>query len=209
MAKFKDLTGRTFGKLTVKERAEDYLSSSGRRRSRWLCNCECGNTAIVLSENLISGRSTSCGCYKADINRKKFGTHLESHGKLYGVWCGMKSRCYNPNSTYFKRYGGRGIEMHDDWKDNYQSFRSWALENGYKEGLSIDRINNDEGYYPSNCQWVDSVAQANNRSTNRLFTMNGETHNLTEWAKLSGINYKTLYNRIFTAGWDFERAITT
>ena len=99
--------------------------------------------------------------------------------------------------------------MHGDWKDNYQSFRSWALENGYKEGLSIDRINNDEGYYPSNCQWVDSVAQANNRSTNRLFTMNGKTHNLAEWAKLSGINYKTLHNRIFTAGWDFERAITT
>lgn len=209
MPTINDLTGMTFGRLTVRSRTSDQVSPSGRHRTKWICECSCGNTVSVLAENLNSGRTTSCGCYRADKNRDKFGTHLDTHSKLYGVWCSMKARCYNPNSTYYKRYGGRGIGICSEWKDSYETFRTWAISSGYHDGVSIDRIENDSGYSPSNCRWVGSVAQANNRSSNKIFTYNGETHNLSEWAKLRGINYKTLHNRIFAAGWDFERAITT
>lgn len=209
MPTLSNLTGKTFGRLKVLSRAEDQVSPSGRHHTMWLCKCSCGNQITALTDNLKSGKTTSCGCYKADKNREKFGSHLDTHSKLYGVWCGIKARCYNPNSTHYKRYGGRGIGMCKEWKSCYETFRNWAINSGYRDGVSIDRIQNDFGYSPSNCRWVDRVTQANNRSSNKLFTMDGETHNLSEWAKLSGINYKTLHNRIFTAGWDFEKAIKT
>lgn len=209
MPELNNLSGMAFGRLKVRSRADDQILPSGRHRVMWLCDCSCGNQIAVLADNLKRGKTTSCGCYRADMNRERFGTYLDTNSKLYNVWCGIKFRCYNPNSAYYGRYGGRGIVMCDEWENSYESFRAWAINSGYRDGVSIDRINNDLGYLPSNCRWVDSVAQANNRSSNKMFTMNNETHNLSEWAKLSGINYKTLHYRIFTAGWDFEKAVTT
>lgn len=120
----------------------------------------------------------------------------------------MKSRCLNPNTERYKDYGGRGITICDDWVDSFESFRDWAFENGYDETLTIDRIDVDGNYEPGNCRWITGVAQANNRRSNVVFTYNGETHNVTEWAAIVGIKPKTLFARL-ASGWSFEEAITT
>lgn len=135
-------------------------------------------------------------------------THGDSTSKLYGVWCSMKNRCNNPNNKEYSYYGGRGIRVDKAWNDSYEIFRDWAYTNGYTEHLSLDRIDNNKNYEPDNCRWVGSVAQANNRRSNRVYTYNGETHNLTEWAHIVGIDPRKVFCRIYL-GWDFEKAITT
>lgn len=195
-----------FGKLTVAGRGEDRVSSSGRRRVMWDCVCDCGNVVTVNPDNLHSGRQRSCGCLQREEAGARLRTHGESKTKLYGIWSSMKARCYNKNTVAYKDYGGRGIEMCDEWKHDYDAFRKWALENGYRDDASIDRVDNDLGYSPENCEWVTGVAQANNRRSNRVYTVDGETHNLTEWAHIKGINPKTLFNRVYT-GVPFDEAI--
>lgn len=207
MPKLNDLTGQTFGLLKVVERAEDYVQPNGRHRPGWKCQCECGKTAMVLGENLTSGRSRSCGCYQKEYMSAHKSTHRETNTKLYGVWCSMKSRCYNPNVKYFKDYGGRGITVCQEWRESYESFRDWALSHGYKDGLSIDRIENDSGYSPGNCRWVTRAVQSNNRRSNNMLTLNGETHSISEWAKLLNVNSRRLYNRYYS-GWDAEKILT-
>ena len=147
----------------------------------------------------------SCGCLTKEARRAR-KTHGDSESRLYAIWSAMKSRCENPHSKYYDRYGGRGIIVCKEWNQSYEAFKSWSLQNGYSEKLSIDRIDNDGNYDPTNCRWVTGVAQANNRSSNRTYTYNGETHNLTQWAKLLGINPKTVFTRIYS-GWSFERAL--
>lgn len=197
MSKLIDLTGNRYGRLIVVGRAEDRIQSNGRHRVFWKCHCDCGKDIEVLGDNLKQGRTTSCGCYSAELISKLRSTHRETKTKLYGVWCAIKTRCYNPHSTYYNRYGGRGVYMCDEWKNDFTAFRDWAHKNGYNEGLSIDRIDNDRGYFPDNCRWVDAKTQANNRSSNRVLTLDGVSHNVTEWARMLDINPKTLFNRVY------------
>lgn len=204
----KDLTGMVFGRLTVLERADDHVQESGRRRVRWRCRCSCGNEAIVGTDSLTSGSTISCGCYHMERIQESNSIHHESKTPLYAVWCGMKARCYNKNSQFYSYYGGRGISICDEWNNSYVAFRDWALSNGYSKDLSIDRIDVDGNYCPENCRWIDCVAQANNRRSNRYFTFNDETHTLMEWSDILGINYHKLHRRI-SSGWSFERAIST
>lgn len=107
----------------------------------------------------------------------------------------MRKRCYNPAATNYKRYGGRGITVCDEWQ-KYVNFRKWALENGYDDSKSIDRIDNNKGYEPNNCRWTDATGQANNRTTNAIYEYNGEKHTLSEWARIYGIKYKFLHKKI-------------
>ena len=120
---------------------------------------------------------------------KSLGTGY-SYEKLYGVWKGMRQRCYRENSKHYKDYGGRGITVCDEWRGSYLSFRGWALENGYRFGLTIDRRDNDKGYYPDNCHWITHKQQQFNKRDNRLIVINGITKTATEWALCSGINPK-------------------
>ena len=115
--------------------------------------------------------------------------------KIYKVWSGIKQRCFNPNSNRYKNYGGRGISICDEWKNSFETFCKWALENGYKEGLSIDRIDHEKKYEPSNCRWTDEITQQNNRTNNTLYEYEGETHTLTEWSRIKGIKPKTFCTR--------------
>lgn len=193
----KDLTGQKFNMLTV-------LSLDSRDPVYWKCRCDCGGITRVQTSNLKRGRVKSCGC----LSRKGNPTHHLRHTKLYSKYAGILRRCYNKNEKCYKNYGGRGISVCDEWLSSFVSFYEWAINNGYQEGLSIDRIDNNGDYCPENCRWVDNKTQANNRRSNRLYTMNGETKNLSQWCKQYGMEYTVVRNRIVKHGWPFEEAIT-
>ena len=127
--------------------------------------------------------------------------------RLYRIWLNMRNRCNNSRDHHYNRYGGRGIKICKEW-DDFEKFENWAIDHGYNENLSLDRINNDDGYYPGNCRWVNATVQANNRRSSVYYTFNGETHTLAEWARIKGISYKNLTNRIYR-GVSFETALNT
>lgn len=183
-----DLTGKRFGRLLVI--GFDHTGEKGH--SYWNCECDCGEKAIVRRDQLLSGHTTSCGCYVSDVNRDRCTKHGLSNERLYDIWRAMKHRCKN---TEISRYGGRGIEVCDEWND-FKAFYDWSIHNGYKPNLSIDRINNDGNYSPENCRWADNVTQGNNRCTNRYVEYNGFRHTISEWSRLFGVHRETLRYRI-------------
>ncbi|MCK4384678.1 MAG: hypothetical protein KAW52_00300 [candidate division Zixibacteria bacterium] len=144
-----DLRKKRFGRLIVlrdsKKRCKGYVI--------WICVCDCGNIHEVISNNLISGRTKSCGCFKREEIIKRLWKHGENKTRLYGIWQAMKNRCFRKNNQNYKNYGGRGIKVCSSWH-NYMPFRNWAFSHGYQEELVIDRINDDGNYEPSNCQWL-------------------------------------------------------
>ena len=196
------MVNKRFGRLTVIKRVEDYVTKSGGRHARYLCACDCGVQKEVMKEYLTSGRVRSCGCLRKENGNP---THMEIHTRLYTIWGNMCNRCSNPNNPAWERYGGRGISVCDEWK-KYEGFRDWAYANGYDDTLTIDRINNDCGYEPSNCRWTDTITQANNKRNNNLITYRGETKTLAEWARKLGISYKVLHHRVVGLGWEIDRA---
>lgn len=163
MSKIKDLTNQKFGRLTVIK----YYGSNKNSRALWLCKCDCGNEKVVIGNSLLCKLTFSCGCYNKEAASKRRIKHSMSYSKLYKVWQGMKTRCYNPKFMYYCNYGGRGITICDEWLNDFKAFYDWAINNGYKEGLTIDRINNDGNYEPSNCRWITRAEQnRNQRKTN-------------------------------------------
>lgn len=199
--RYKELTGQRFGYWTVLFKAEK--SDNG---AYWHCRCDCGTEKDVKGTLLQSGESLSCGCYNREMSHQN-AKHGMSRTRIYGIWQGMKDRCYNPNNDKYYLYGGRGIRVCEQWlgEHGFEHFYEWAIQNGYKEDLTIDRYPNKDGNYePSNCRWADVFQQANNLSTNRLITYNGETHTLAEWSRIKGINRNTLNYRT-RIGWDINR----
>jgi len=139
------------------------------KKGEWwyvLCDCECGRQKEIFLNNVLDGKTKSCGCLSGRIHKGK-----ERHGgckdykktRLYGIWHGMKSRCKNPNHNSYENYGGRGIKLCDEWTDDFISFEAWAVENGYTDDLTIDRIDNDGDYTPDNCKWSTRMEQQQNR----------------------------------------------
>lgn len=153
-----NLTGQRFGRLVVIRQAPTV-----KRRAQWLCKCDCGTEKVIPAGALQRGHTQSCGCLRRDVAREKATTiGGYSTEKLHGVWNTMKQRCRNPKSRDYAYYGLRGIKVCDAWLD-YLQFRSWALANGYKEGLTIDRINPDGNYEANNCRWISIQEQQKNR----------------------------------------------
>ena len=189
--RFKDLTGERFGRLTV-------LNFNGKDKHShniWLCKCDCGNLKLVSTGDLTNGKTQSCGCWANELTVKRNTTHGDTHTHLYGIYRKMLWRCYNKNANHYDLYGGKGIVVCDEWKTSYEAFRDWALSNGYKKSLTIDRINVDGNYCPENCRWVSRKLQTQNRHNTIFLTLNGVKKPLSEWVKIYGVKYTTAYYR--------------
>jgi hypothetical protein len=202
MGKLIDLTGRTFERLTVIRRA---APKQNTKAVYWDCECRCGNTITVVSADLRSGHTKSCGCYNSDVitarniagTKHGYGTH-----PLYNVWKNMKERCYNPETHNYNRYGGRGITVCDEWRNNLTAFVQWSEANGYRRGLEIDRIDGSKGYSPENCRWITRKANQNNKDNNITITIDGMTRTQAEWADIAGISQGAIYQHKRRFGWD-------
>mgnify|MGYP003298328344 CR=1 FL=1 len=207
--KVRDLTGQRFGKLVAVE-----IAGQDRHKNViWRCKCDCGNTHDVVSRALVSGGATSCGCLETGKFRNKHGQehHGGSDERLYRVWGCMLNRCYDENRKEFKNYGGRGIKVCNKWRESYAAFRDWALANGYNPELpgsecSIDRIDVDGNYEPSNCRWIPMAEQSANTRAVRHLEYRGKTITLREASEIGGITTGTICNRL-KRGWSVERAI--
>lgn len=195
----KDLTGMTFGRWTVIERAPDQVSPCGYRNIMWRCRCDCGTEKNVRGKILTNGSSKSCGCLQKELVGQRARKHGGFGTKLYTIWNSMRQRCNNPRHHAYKNYGGRGIKICSEW-DNYESFREWALLSGYNENAprgecTLDRIDVDKGYNPTNCRWANMREQSNNQRNSIVITNNGQTHPLTVWAEILGTPYQTLWKQ--------------
>lgn len=197
-----DLTNKKIGRWKVlKEGTRDK-----NNHLRWLCKCECGVIKEVAGSSLRQGKSNSCGCLKSNLQSERNFKHGESDTRLYKIWGGIKSRVLNENDTSFEYYGGRGITICDEWIE-FIPFRDWSLTNGYNDELSIDRIDVDGNYEPSNCRWISMEKQMSNMTTNNLITYNGKTKTLTEWSHSLGIKRSTLSHRINHQGMSIQEVI--
>jgi hypothetical protein len=175
--------------------------------ARWLCECSCGGTTIAFTGNLRRGHTQSCGCLQMERTGNANRRHGESKQRISRIWSSMKARCTNPTVKCYPRYGGRGIKVCEEW-DSYENFRDWALLNGYKDGLTVDRINNDGDYEPGNCRWTTKKEQSNNMRSNVRISFGGEEMTVAQWSRKMGFKDKTLHWRL-KSGWSIEKAITT
>ena len=184
-----NLKGLKFGRLKVISKAEKDKCG----RMKWLCQCECGNYCVVREDNLKSGHTLSCGCYNYrtdEINVSRHGLRFTS---IYNVWRNMRYRCKDENNKY---YGEKGITVCNEWQD-FNTFYNWAMTNGYKKGLTIDRIDNNGNYESANCRWVTELVQGNNKSNNINISYEGETHTLAQWSRKLKVNYETIRRRYY------------
>lgn len=206
--RIKDLKGQRFGRLFVKE----YVGSENKR-SMWLCKCDCGKEKIISSKNILTNNVRSCGCLK-DKGFTKGDVVKGGHkNRLYKVYKSMIHRCYYPKEKAYKNYGGKGVIVCEEWLKSYPTFEKWALDNGYDINApfgkcTLDRIDVNGNYEPSNCRWVDMKAQLNNTTWNIKLTANGETLTFEEWSNKLGVNINTLRSR-YRKGMSDEKIINT
>lgn len=208
----RDLTGQRFGRLIAIR--EDGRTKQGQ--AKWLCQCDCGNIKSIASASLTGGLTKSCGCYNSELrtnlNLKHGDAFRHNKARLYEVWCAMIKRCENPNDDHFYCYGGRGVSVCADWH-KYENFKAWAYANGYDDSAgrgqcTIDRIDNNKGYEPGNCRWVDMRAQGKNTRKAKMLTIQGKTKPLTQWAEEKNIRPGTIHSRLRN-GWAVEEAVMT
>lgn len=212
MSKLIDLKGQKFGRLLVIERAENKVFKSGSISAQWVCKCDCGKKIIVLSNSLRKGNTKSCGCLHDELfleNKKKHTKHNKSNTRLYNIWTGMKQRCHNSKSPKYHIYGNRGIVVCDEWKSSFEKFYNWAIEHGYENNLTIDRIDNNGDYEPNNCRWITCKGQANNVRKNLIYNYNGQYKTLKQLSEEYKINYGTLYSRVIREKWGIDKALNT
>ena len=200
----KNKIGERFGRLTVLGVSE---RTDSKHRKFYDCLCDCGKKVCVRGDTLKTGSEKSCGCVGIEILKKMSTKHNMSDSRLYKIWGSMKTRCYRKTAINYYLYGGRGIKVCDEWKNNFIAFYDWAIKNGYKDGLTIDRIDNEKDYCPSNCRWATAKQQGNNRRNNRYISFNGKTHTMSEWSKITGVAQYNIYNRL-QDNWTVKDALT-
>lgn len=196
-----NLTGMRFGNLIAIEPLE-----SVHGNVIWRCKCDCGKETKVKATRIKSGHTKSCGCGRSKPVVEHNFKHGLTHSRLFTIWNGMRGRCQDSKSISYPNYGARGISVCSEWTE-FKIFYEWAISNGYADNLTIDRIDGNGNYEPTNCRWVTHTTQNNNRCNNRIIAFNNESHTLAEWARLTGVNYKVLHYRIQN-GWNLERAFS-
>lgn len=208
---YEDITGRRFGMLVALE----YAGQKHRRRTYWKCQCDCGNIAIVQTVHLKSGHTSSCGC-KMDIIHKNIAkvnyVNGLSQDRIGRIYHNMINRCRNSKMPMYKYYGALGITFCDEWeplKNGFKNFCDWAFQNGYSEKLTLDRIDPNGNYEPSNCRWVDLYVQANNKRKTKRYSYKGEELTISEISRKYNIGYFSLYSRVERLGWDIKKAVET
>lgn len=204
MGKRIDLTGQRFGRLVV----ESFAYADKDRHSMWNCKCDCGSKIVAKGSNLRGGRTQSCGCLHREIVTEQSRKHGKTNTRLHSIWQNMIDRTERKSNRQYKDYGGRGITVCKEWRDDFEAFYEWAMNHGYKDNLTIDRINNDRGYSPDNCRWSTRKQQGRNRRSNHLISYNGEIKTLTEWAEQLQVSCDLLRDRL-KCGWTVEEALET
>lgn len=203
----KDRRGERYGRLVIKR----FVRTAPGWNYFWECECDCGKSVTVSLSNLLGGSTKSCGCLRRDQNVKRWTKHGQAKTgratRLYRTWSHMRLRCNSPKNQDYRYYGARGIRVCDEWNE-YAAFEAWALANGYRKDLTIERIDNDGDYTPDNCAWVPRSVQARNRRNNRRLDHDGRSLTIAEWAEVLGISAANIRNRLHM-GWDVHRALTT
>lgn len=199
-----NLIGRRFGHLVV----VDYsLSKNGK--TFWKCKCDCGTTKDVGADGLVKGAIQTCGCCseKSGVHNHNY-KHGLTHSRIMRIWTNMKGRCYNPREKAYKNYGARGITICSEWINDVKSFYDWAILNGYDDTLTIDRIDVNGNYEPSNCRWVDRKTQCNNQRNNHLIEYKGERLTISQISDKTKIPSHVISNRIYS-GMSEKEAVET
>ena len=197
MSRIKNLIGQKFGRLTVIKRA----GSDSNGRAKWLCKCSCENESVKIGKLLLNGHCKSCGCGEYENRVNNCTSHKLSNTRLYNIWSGMKQRCYYTRHISYHTYGGRGITVCDEWKNDFKTFYDWAITHGYRDDLSIDRIDVNGNYEPNNCRWATNAEQSRNVSNNVYVTLDGETRVIMDWCKILSIPYHKIY-------WQIQKGLT-
>ena len=206
MANKINMIGKKFGRLTV---IEELRERNKYGKIVYKCQCECGNIVDVVGNQLRAGQTKSCGCLqkeKASKQGKANAKHHQAHTRLYHIYQGMKQRCYNKNALDFANYGGRGVKICDEWLNNPTTFFEWAIDNGYQDNLTIDRIDVNKSYAPCNCKWATRKQQTRNRRNTIYLTYECETQPMSYWAAKFNKNLKSMYKR-YHAGWNVNDII--
>lgn len=204
----KNHIGEKYGRLTILE-----FAYKKHNHYYYICKCNCGNEKIIAYASMRCGDTKSCGCYSKELSRLR---HPKVHKKknnynkrLNNIWRGIKQRCYNTRDIHYKNYGNRGIRVCNEWldkKNGFLNFYQWAIQNGYSDRLSIDRIDVNGNYEPSNCRWATNKEQNNNRTNNVKVIHNGNTYLINDLVEISGIKRRTIEARI-ASGFCFEDII--
>lgn len=201
MTKVIDLTGKRFGRLTV---IKPHRTKGGR--CGWLCKCDCGRETVATTSDLKDGNTSSCGCLRSEITLARSKTHGKSSTRLYDIWINMRQRCNNKNSPSWERYGGRGIKVYSEWNMSFDKFMKWALTSGYKDELTIDRIDVNGNYEPNNCRWATVKEQANNKTNSRIETYNGISASVATLCEMFGKDHSLVNGRL-QKGWSIDDAM--
>ena len=203
-----DLTGKRFGRLIVIEESEPQKRKDGKGQKRvWKCLCDCGNITFTIQDLLVGGHSKSCGCLQREGMPPNPESVTRKYKRLYGIWRGIKDRCNNPKDQHHKDYYDRGIKVCEEWNNSFLAFLEWALTHGYADNLSIDRIDYNGNYEPSNCRWSTNKEQQNNKRNNVRYEVDGVIMTLSEIADKYGIKCGTLSARINRYGYTIDEAI--
>lgn len=202
MGKYRDLTGQTFGRLTAMER----INKNGR--AYYLCQCSCGNVCCVFHSNLTQGFTNSCGCLQREQAADRQRTHNMTGTRIHSIWKAMKDRCFREKCRAYHNYGGRGITICDEWlgENGFLNFYNWAMDSGYRDDLTIDRIDVNGNYCPENCRWATRKEQGNNTRKNHFVTHDGKTMTISQWADHLGVKPSLIMQRL-KRGWTDDEAI--
>lgn len=213
MIDYDNLIGKRFGKLTVVEYSHSVIlykpNGKIRKTKRYYnCKCDCGKKIVICAYNLtIKNFTKSCGCEVIKKCKENFTKHGLRDSRLFHIWAGIRARCFRETEPAYRKYGARGITVCYEWNKDFMSFYNWAMANGYRDDLSIDRIDNDGNYCPENCRWANAEQQANNRSTCIYIYGDGDKKTLKQYCSDHGLKYKLVWERMKRYNKTFEQAI--